>query len=267
MRNHFFGENPMSTSFALVLVLGFNPLQAPAQDPPAGAETGEEAESSETPSASAEALRNRIHSMRMDLLLGGEKVREAEDQASSFYGGKVDLVDQRLDTVSAELTEKRASYDLKLQNALQSSSPEERVRIMQEAARLRTEITALEMEDGELEGKRGKLNQLIGAIDDRDRERQKLAAKIETSDSLEFNFGLPLASVGLAPDLPAVQPSSPLANDQLVQDLLDVDPRGGRQVLYEMDPVGYWDRFPLRPPGAGVVAAFGFPLPDLEGSR
>jgi CubicO group peptidase (beta-lactamase class C family) len=92
-------------------------------------------------------------------------------------------------------------------------------------------------------------------------------AKIETSDALEFEFGLPLASVGLAPDLPAARPDSPLANDELVADLLAVDPRGGRQVLFEMDSVGYWDRFPLRPPTDGVVAAFGFPLPDLEGSR
>jgi len=259
-----FGENAMLTSFAIALALGLAPLQ----DPPAGSEQGQEPQESESSqSASAEALRTRIHDMRMSLLLGGEKVREAEDQASSFYGGKVDLVDQRLDTVTAELTEKRATYDLKLQNALNSSSPDERRRIMQEAAVLRSEITELEQEDADLEGKRGKLNQLIGAIDDRDRERQKLAAKIETSDSLEFEFGLPLASVGLAPDLPSAQPASPLANDELVQDLLAVDPRGGRQVLFEMDPVGYWTHFPLRPPASGVVAAFGFPLPDLEGSR
>jgi hypothetical protein len=258
-----FRENAMLTSFAVVAVLGLGSFQ----DPPAEGQEPPAAEPTQTSSASAEALRSRIHDMRMSLLLGGEKVREAEDQASTFYGGKVDMVDQRLDTVSAELTEKRASYDLKLQNALSSSSPEERRRIMQEASALRSEITELESENGDLENKRGKLNQLIVAIDDRDRERQKLAAKIETSDSLEFDFGLPLASVGLAPDLPSAPPTSPLANTELVQDLLEVDPRGGRQVLFEMDPVGYWDLFPLRPPSGGVVSAFGFPLPDLEGSR
>ena len=94
-----------------------------------------------------------------------------------------------------------------------------------------------------------------------------LAAEPDGGSVHRFDLGLPLASVGLAPDLPPAPPQSPLANEALVADLLAVDPRGGRQVLFEMDPSGYWEVFPLRPPSDAVVAAFGFPLPDLEGSR
>ncbi len=220
-----------------------------------------------SPSTSVEALRNRVRKMRMDLLLGGEKVRAAEDEASDFYGRKVNLVEERLDTINADLTEMRASYDLKLQNALSAGSPQDRRAIMTEAAALRSEITSREQEAADLDGKRGKLNTLIGAIDQRDRDRQKLATRMETSDALDFEFGLPLASVGLAPEDAAAAETSPLANAELVRDLLEVDPRGGRQVLFEMDPTGYWELFPLRPPKRGVVAAFGFPLPDLETNR
>jgi len=253
---------------AMLLVL---PLlaQEPVQNVGGVAElapTTEESTASSSPSTTAESLRNRIRGMRMDLLLGGEKVRAAEDEASDFYGRKIGLVDERLDGINADLAEIRASYDLKLETALKSSTPQDRRKIMAEAAQLRSQITSLEQEASNLDGKRGKLNTLIDAIGERDRDRQKLATKMETSDALDFEFGLPLAGVGLAPDIPAEQ-SSPLANQELVQDLLKVDPRGGRQVLFEMDPLGYWDLFPLRPPSGGVVAALAFPLPDLEGGR
>ena len=256
-------EAPVLTSLVLSVAFASPPLQDPPPEPAAEAPV----EAGASRSATTEALRSRIHGMRMDLLLGGEKVRAAEDEASSFYRGKLDLVDQTLDSVSADLAEKRASYQVKLQSSLKASSPEDRRRTLLEAASLRTEITGLEADADGLEDKRGKLNELIGAIDDRDRERQKLAARIEASDSIDFDLGLPLASVGLAPDLPPAPPQSPLANEALVADLLAVDPRGGRQVLFEMDPSGYWEVFPLRPPSDAVVAAFGFPLPDLEGSR
>ena len=253
----------MLTATLLVLPLA---AQEPLQNVGSVQETpmGQESAGSST---SAEALRERIRRMRMDLLLGGEKVRAAEDEAADFYGRKAGLVDERLDSINADLAEKRASYELKLKNALDAGSPADRRAIMGEAAELRTEITSLEQEAGDLDGKRGKLNTLIDAIDERDRDRQKLAAEMETSDALDFEFGLPLAGVGLAPDTPPAPAASPLENRELVGDLLDVDPRGGRQVLFEMDPVGYWDLFPLRPPTKGVIAALGFPLPDLEGSR
>ena len=44
----------------------------------------------------------------------------AEREAIDFYNGKTELVDRRLDTISAELTEKRATYQVTLDRALQS---------------------------------------------------------------------------------------------------------------------------------------------------
>ena len=254
-------ETAMLTATLLVLPLA---AQEPLQN--VGVQESATVDANTDTSGSPEALRNRIRKMRMDLLLGGEKVRAAEDEASGFYGRKISLVDERLDGINADLAEIRASYELKLETALSSRSPQDRRAIMAEASELRTRITTLEQEASDLDGKRGKLNALIGAIDDRDRDRQSLAARMETSDALDFEFGLPLAGVGLAPDLPSEQ-VSPLTNHELIGDLLEVDPRGGRQVLFEMDPLGYWELFPLRPPGEGVVAAFGFPLPDLESGR
>lgn len=244
-------------------------LQAP-QDTAAnggGSGSGNEPKSAETPAVDAESLRGRIRDMRMNLLLGGDQVRSAEAEARQFYGGKIEHVDGRLDTLHSDLSEKRPGYELALDRALQAKTPAEKRAALREASTLRSEISAIEGEAAQLGERRDGLVRLVGAIDGRDRERERLVAQLEASSAVDETFALPLASIGLAPAIHAEPASSPLEDTALVDDLLGRDPVAGRGLLFELDPFGYWQRFPLQPPASGVRAALTFPLPDLPGSR
>ena len=236
----------------------------PVQDETPATETTTEPS---TKSVDAESLRSRIHDMRMNLLLGGDQVRKAEREAIDFYGNKAELVDQRLDTIRGDLTEKRAAYDIVLDRALNSSDAQERTKAMREATTLRAEITSLESEASDLSGKRNGLGKLIANVESRDKERERLVAQIETTEDFSGGFGIPMTSIGLAPPTQPAEAASPLQDDALVADLLERDPVAARRLLFDADPSGYWQRFPLRPPTAELREALKFPLPDLPGER
>jgi len=218
-----------------------------------------------TTAGNAEALRGQVHDMRMNLLLGGDRVREAEREAVDFYNGKVDLIEERLDTIQADLSEKRASYDLQLDRSLDAASGEAS-RGLAEADRLGDEITALEAEAQQLGQRRTGFARMVASVEGRDKEREALVAELETTGDIE-GLGMPLPPIGLAPRVEAAPSGSPLDDDRLVADLLARDPRGARRLLFEIDPVGYWGRFPLRPPSSALRGAFEFPLPDLPAAR
>jgi hypothetical protein len=244
---------------SLLLAPAAVPFQEPVLVPETAAPTDVKADAAE--------LKGRIHEMRMNLLTGGPKVRDAEREAVDFYGGKVELVERRLDSIRAELSEKRTSYDLALDRALSAGSTEQRSKAMGDASGLGAEITALEAEADNLTGKRGDLGKMIKAVESRDRERERLMAQLETTEGYELIGDLPMASVGLAPAVMSEATASHLDNNALVGDLLKRDPRAARKLLFESDPSGYWQRFPLTPPGEVMVHALEFPLPDLPGSR
>ena len=218
-------------------------------------------------SVEVEDLRGRIRDMRMSLLLGGEKVREAEAEAVDFYGNRIELIDRRRDSVQADLTEKRATYDVSLDRALKADDASGREAAMRKAQGLSSEINVLEREFGDLETKRRNLSHLVSAVERRGQQREELSLRIQTSTDVEAEFGMSLGGVGLAPEV-AVQPTgSPLDDGQLVEDLLERDPRGARRLLFEADARGYFERFPLRPPAGVLSRALVFPMPDLPGSR
>lgn len=218
-------------------------------------------------SGGAEALRQRIHDMRMNLLLGGDRVRQAESEAVQFYSEKAGIIDQRLDSNSAELAEKRAVYDLALDRSLAATDSGVRLKAMREAGVLRAEITGLEDEASDLAGKRKYIGKAIRNVESRDRERERLVAQLATASDFGPSTGFPLGSIGLAPPVEASAPASPLDDPELVEDLLQRDPRGARRILFEADPEGYWLRFPLQPPAETLRAALRFPLPDLPNHR
>jgi hypothetical protein len=216
----------------------------------------------------AEALKNRIHEMRMNLLLGGDQVRRAEAEAVDFYSQKGELVDQRLDGLLADLSEKRASYEVLLDRALSTPDPAKRSQTLAEAAVMRRELDELEASEADLDKRRQRIGEIVATIESRERERQKLATEIETSADYESGLlGLPYAGIGLAPAVPEPKIESPLGEDSLVRDLLERDPRGARRLLFESDPAGYWQRFPLQPPADVLKRAIPFPAADLPGKR
>lgn len=214
-----------------------------------------------------EDLKSRIHGMRTSLLFGGEKVREAESEAIDFYATKIESIEQGLDSISVGLSEKRASYEISLEQALGQTDPEQRAMSVRRAQTLRAEISGLEREAEELKAKRASLSSLIGAVQARGRERELHASRLEASGTFDEEFGLSLGAVGLAPDVPLVADVSPFDDPQLLEDMIARDPAGARRVLFDMDPERYWERFPLRPPAAALREALAFPLPDLPGRR
>lgn len=224
-------------------------------------------ETQETPAVQVEDLRGRIRDMRMSMLLGGDKVREAEAEAVDFYGRRMEKIDERLDTVASDLAEKRATYEVTLDRALGASDPADRDAAMQKAQALSQEITSLEREAQGLEGKRRNVGKLVRAVEDRGRQREDLALRLETSSTIEDELGLSLGGVGLAPSVDVQPTGSPLDDDRLVQDLLARDPVAARRLLFEGDPAGYWKRFPLTPPADVLQRALAFPMPDLPGKR
>src|SRR6185503_2852223 len=238
----------------------------PSAAPSPEAQPPEVSAAHEIGSARVEALRARIHGMRMDLLLGGEKVRQAESGAAQFYKGKVETIDQRLDSVAGELIALKANYQSTLGRTLQSSS-EARPAALREAADQRARILALETEESELGERREHVEKLVGAVEARGRQRERLAAKIDSYTDYGEAFAMQLGGIGLAPDVETASASSPLSDDGLIQDLLALDPAGARRVFFEDDPEGYWRRFPLRPPESVLRNVLKFPAPDLPGQR
>lgn len=239
----------------LVLLLASTAL---VQDPP----------STPADAGKVESLRGRIHDMRMSLLLGGESVRKAESDATQFYRGKVELVEKRLDSIAAELAELRATYSVSLEGALAGGEAEHRKNKLTDASAQRGKIQTLETEEASLTERRGRLERLVDAVEARSRQREKLTAQLETQPGFDEGLAFPLGGIGLAPELDElVVPSSPLDDPGLIADLIARDPVAAHRLLYESDPAGYWELFPLQPPADAVRRELDFPLPDLPGQR
>lgn len=233
-----------------------------------GSPAGPSAKPSDAVEATAEGLRSRIRDMRMNLLLGGDQVRRAEKEAVDFYSRKTRSVEGRIDDVATELVELRAKYDVVLDRALASRGTAEGAEALREAQPLRAQIVVMEGEADALNGKRNRLSELVASVEERDRDRQRLVDQLESSSIAPDDFGAPMMSIGLAPkvDMPSDGPS-PAEDDALIRDLMARDPRGTKALLWEEDPAGYWDRFPLQPPAAPLRKALLFPRPDPVGRR
>ncbi|MEL6428602.1 MAG: hypothetical protein AAFZ87_02865 [Planctomycetota bacterium] len=251
---------------ALLALVPLAPLQENAA--PSGVVTvTDEAPAAAPVETTAEELRARIKEMRMNLLLGGDQVREAEREASAFYTQKSQSVERRIDDVATELTELRATYDVALDRALDGRGTAAGAEALAEAQPLRARIGGLESEMDRLEDRRSRLSDLVYAVEERERERQRLVDQLESQSVDGFDLtGMPPIGIGLAPNVP-VEAGAPFEDDALMADLLARDPRGARALIYSSDPVGYWQRFPLTPPKRELGRALGFPRPDPVGRR
>jgi hypothetical protein len=231
-----------------------------AQDPtPAGSNPPQS-------TRSAESLREQIHGMRRTILMGGDSVRNSEKEAIEFLLRKVEGIDKRLDFIQGDLVQKRTSYELVLNRAGEASTTKAQNAALAEAAQLQNELQTLETESATLVKRRKSLLAEQSRIDGRRRDREGLAAQMD-SQGLDSEY-VPFLSgaVGLAPE--TAKPSNPLmANPALREDFLRRFPVRGRQLLFEADPVEYWRRWPLAPPAEMVATALVFPAPDLPGRR
>jgi hypothetical protein len=252
----------LTALLASASLLGQEP-EAPKPPSATGAPT--EAAAPKSTSADVEQLRQRIHEMRKSVLLGGEKVQQAQAEAADFYKRKITDLEQQLDATQAELSEKRAAYQIALDRALGDGTAD-RAAAIREAAGLRARITALEHDSQTFDHQSKQLSSMIRAVEAHGRERERLAARLESAGDPAELLSLPLPPVGLAPDLPE-EPGELRLDQDLVSDLLRRDERRARHVLFEADPRRYWELFPLRPPAAPLTEAMTFPPADLPGQR
>jgi len=233
-------------------------LAARQESPPAAAERSS--------AAAAEPLRERIHSMRHDLLVGGSMVRKAEDEATAFYRSRSQDLDRQTDDVAVELAERRAAYALALDRTLSALDPERQRAAASDASRLKTEITSLERELAALDARRNEFQAAIDTLERRRRERDRLSAAFEATGGAATQPLFVSGAIGLAPEIPAAQ-TDPLADDELLRDLVQRDPERARALIFGSDPARYWRIWPLTPPAIVLRAALSFPLPDLPGAR
>src|SRR5262249_44244732 len=152
----------------------------------------------------------------------------------------IEGVDKRLDSVAAELTETRANYQVTLEHALQSPEGDARKSALREAKEQRTKVENLESEQNDLTQRRTHLEKLVQAVDQRGRDRERLANKIDSESDGSESLAFPMGDIGLAPEIEVLAPASPLADEGLVGDLLARDPVAAHRLLYESDPQGYW---------------------------
>jgi len=255
---------PLLLGLPLLLLQSTPPPQQPGREPDAAqAGTGEE-----NPSAAAAAapLRERIHTMRRDLLTGGKLVRNAEDQAVQFYRSKMDDLDRRADSVAVDMAEKKASYSLALDHTLDAKTPEARAAAAREASRLKIEIGSMEAEIGRINKQRDDLAAAIQLVEDRARERDRLAAEFDASGAAASNPVLVSGGIGLAPGKIAPK-GDPLADPDLLDALIQRDPERARALVFQSNPKLYWQKWPLTPPGSLLRKSIRFPLGDVPGNR
>ncbi len=255
---------PILLGLSFLFPQGSPPPQQPGSEPGA-AQSGA---GGENPSAAAAAapLRERIHKMRRDLLTGGELVHNAEDQAVRFYRSKMDDLDRRADSVAVDMAEKKAAYSLALDHTLDAKTPEARTAAAQEASRLKIEIDSMESEIGRINKQRDDLAAAIQLVEDRARERERLAAEFDASGAAASNPVLVSGGLGLAPGKVAPK-GDPLANPDLLEDLMKRDPERARSLVFQVDPERYWRKWPLTPPASLLRKAIRFPLGDVPGNR
>ncbi len=217
---------------------------------------------------SPEDLRQQIRVLRHGLLTGGELVRGAESEAQQFYQKKIQDIDHRMDSITADLADVRASYEVTLEKILGSATEAaglERGAALTGASGLLAAIEGLEAERETLRARRTGFMKAIRIIKVRSRERERLALQLETSPVADLpSFILP--SVGLAP-APIQRPNPLLDDTGLVQDLVHKDPVRAKRLLFEVMPEVYWARWPLSPPAKVLSRALPFPQPDMPGRR
>ena len=255
----------MITSLLALALVAQGPLPGPSGSAPQQESAAQQGSAAPPESSGVGDLKRRIHTMRVTLVAGGEKVREADSQALEFYGQKAEQLARRGDAVATDLTERGAEYEVALERVLSATSPEARKAAAEEAAKLRHGIAALEAEADDNTKRRRQFQRAADLVRERVRQRARLAERLDAPGEASLLVP-PLPYLGLAPDSLGGEEQA-LADPDLMDDLMRRDPRRARRILCELNPAAYWRRWPLLPPADILRKALPFPLPDPPGGR
>jgi len=208
-------------------------------------------------------LRGQVRDMRKQVLGGGPAVVKSEKEALRFYRGKIQEMARRADDLRTQRDSKDAEYRVALDTTLGSDDPSERADAAREAQRLKSEIRMLDGEIADMEKRGEALGRGVEGIRRRISKRERLVSQFERDDLVD---DMPyLADDVLGDDIDAGSGNDPFEDEGFIEDLLRRDPEAARRLLYEADPVKYFERFPLKP--VSMRKALPFPPADLPAAR
>lgn len=226
--------------------------------------SGAEPETTSSALSSTE-LRNKVRGMRKQVLGGGKAVANSEKAALKFYRGKIQEMARRADDLRTQRDSKDAEYRVALDTTLKSDDPGERADAARTARRLKQSIRGLDGEIAEIEKRGESLGRGVAGIQRRIDKRKRVLSTFDQEGMVE---DLPyLDDEVLGDDEEGADGVNPFSDEEFVNDLLASDPEGARRILFEADPVAYFERFPLTPSRRALKKALAFPPADLPGQR
>ena len=255
----------------LILLLGTSlpiagTLAAEGDDKPAADESaGDAADDKDNTLLTSTHLRGKVRNMRKQVLGGGPAVVSSEKEALKFYRGKIQEMARRADDLRTQRDSKDAEYRVALDTTLQSDDPTERCEAAREAQRLKSEIRGLDSEVASMDKRGEALGRGVEGIQRRISKRERLVSQFERNDIVD---DMPyLADDVLGDDEGAGGAANPFSDEGFIDDMLKRDPEAARRLLFEADPIAYFERFPLKPITRSLKRALPFPPADLPGSR
>ena len=225
----------------------------------------EAAEGEDNSALTSTRLRGKVRNMRRQVLGGGPAVVKSEKEALKFYRGKIQEMARRTDDLRTQRDSKDAEYQVALDTTLQSDDPTERAEAAREAQQLKSQIRGHDAEIAGMEKRGEALGRGVEGIQRRISKRQRLISQFERNDIVD---DMPyLADDVLGDDDDAGAAGNPFSDEGFIDDMLKRDPEAARRLLFDADPVAYFERFPLKPMTRSLKKALPFPPADLPGAR
>jgi len=261
--------NRSITFWLLIAALAAPALAAESDDTPAKPTRGEAASDdkvSESAMLNSSKLRDRVRGMRKQVLGGGPAVAKSEGEALRFYRGKIHDIARQADELRTQRDSRDAEYQVALDTTLQSEDPAERADAAREAQKLRRQITELDDQTAMLEKRGESLGRGVESIQRRIDKRKRLLSTFDRGEVVDDLPYLEDEVLGGEEDEMG-EDGNPFGDDAFIADLLQRDPAAARRLIFEADPTGYFERFPLKPSNRALRKALPFPPADLPGNR
>ena len=250
--------------FLYVIVPAAHAQDDAAPEEPAKTEPAPEKNVEESELLTASSMRDRVRTMRKNVLVGGPAVVRSEKEALKFYRKKVNEVARRTDELRTQRDVKESEYDLALDTTLKAANDEEQQAAARTASKLRGEMAELDTEIALLERQGEGLGRAIGAIRKRMEQRKRLLSRF---DRPEYAEELAYLGDGLLEMDDEEEGGDPFVDEAFINDLIKRDEAAARKLLFGTSTELYWKKFPLTPPRVALSRALRPPPADLPEQR